>query len=91
MLFVFGFTVINGYRTFYGLLAEKVEQHLDPNASLPTESFGSMVVRTLKREVSEVALVHPSGTDVIADQFDSRFEFDGAVFVVGVWRLGHGD
>ena len=55
VLFVFGFTVINGFiaAPFYGLLAEKVEQHLDPNASLPAESFGSMVVRTLKRELQK--------------------------------------
>lgn len=48
VLFVFGFTVINGFiaAPFYGFLAEKVEQRLDPNATLPTESIPDMILRS---------------------------------------------
>lgn len=55
VLFVFGFTVINGFiaAPFYGVLAEKVEQRLDPMASLPNESISEMVVRTLGREFTK--------------------------------------
>ena len=55
VLFVFGFTVINGFiaAPFYGILAEKVERHLDPQACLPDESLSEMMVRTLLREGSK--------------------------------------
>ena len=55
ILFVFGFTVINGFiaAPFYGVLAEKVEQHLDPSAVIPAETLGSMIIRTLRRELSK--------------------------------------
>lgn len=55
ILFVFGFTVLNGFiaAPFYGVLAEKVELHLDPAAVIPSETLGSMISRTLLRELSK--------------------------------------
>ena len=61
VLFFFGFTVINGFiaAPFYGILAEKIEQLIDPSVSLPQETFGEMTLRTLKREVQKWAWYIP--------------------------------
>lgn len=61
VLFFFGFTVINGFiaAPFYGILAEKVEQLIDPSVSLPDETFTEMTLRTLKREVQKWAWYIP--------------------------------
>lgn len=68
VLFVFGFTVINGFiaAPFYGVLAEKVEAHLDPMASLPSETLGAMIGRTLRRELSKWLWYLPRALVLIA-------------------------
>ena len=58
LLLVYGysFTLITNIiaAPFYGMLAEKIEQTLDPEVVLPEESIGSMVKRTLQREMTKL-------------------------------------
>lgn len=71
VLFVLGFTVINGFiaAPLYGILAEKVETRLDPSAALPSETLGSMIMRTLGREVDKWLWYLPRALILLAISF----------------------